>query len=328
ERIFAVDLNHAHVALNRLKFAAVRTLPDYDSFFRFFGNAADKANPAVFDALLARDLDADTVTYWRRSSLLGRRNIDGFATGFYRKGLLGWCIGFAHAVARFQGADPTRMMLAKSREEQVEIFERELAPLFDRPVVRFLLGHRAALIGLGIPPAQYDALLGSEGHMAEVVRQRLRKLACDFELKDNYFAWQAFHRGYAGVDHGPVPPYLTRENFKVLKSNIDRVSVEQVSFATFLDRQPAASLDRYVLLDAQDWMDARTLTELWAAITRTAKPGSRVIFRTAGRETILPGRVPDQILRRWRYEEARSKALDSQDRSAIYGGFHLYVLEG
>lgn len=35
----AVDLNTAHVALNRLKLAAARHLPDQASFYRFFEEA-------------------------------------------------------------------------------------------------------------------------------------------------------------------------------------------------------------------------------------------------------------------------------------------------
>jgi S-adenosylmethionine-diacylglycerol 3-amino-3-carboxypropyl transferase len=68
------------------------------------------------------------------------------------------------------------------------------------------------------------------------------------------------------------------------------------------------------------------LIHLWREITRTASPGARVIFRTAGEPTILPGRVPEDILGRWRYEAGLSAALTRKDRSAIYGGFHLYVL--
>src|SRR6476660_9340330 len=39
ERIVAVDLNATHIALNKLKLAALKHLPDYASFFRFFGAA-------------------------------------------------------------------------------------------------------------------------------------------------------------------------------------------------------------------------------------------------------------------------------------------------
>ena len=85
------------------------------------------------------------------------------------------------------------------------------------------------------------------------------------------------------------------------------------------------SLDRYVLLDEQDWMTDQDLTRLWTQITRTARPGARVIFRTAAPETLLTGRIPADILYRWTYESGRSAELGAKDRSAIYGGFHLYV---
>ena len=87
-----------------------------------------------------------------------------------------------------------------------------------------------------------------------------------------------------------------------------------------------ASADRYVLLDAQDWMTKAQLTDLWTQITRTARPGGRVIFRTAGEHTILPGKLPDEILSRWNYLADRSRELNTQDRSSVYGGFHIYEL--
>ena len=72
-------------------------------------------------------------------------------------------------------------------------------------------------------------------------------------------------------------------------------------------------------------MSDRQLNDLWNEITRTAAPGARVIFRTAAEPTLLPGRVDDAfsttgiIARRNRCDFTR------RDRSAIYGGFHLYV---
>ncbi|WP_457825309.1 DUF3419 family protein, partial [Staphylococcus aureus] len=87
--------------------------------------------------------------------------------------------------------------------------------------------------------------------------------------------------------------------------------------------QPVQSCDGYVLLDAQDWMTDEQLTELWTEIARTAKPGARVIFRTAGEPTILPGRIPDEILAKFDYDEEKCREMTTRDRSSIYGGFHL-----
>jgi S-adenosylmethionine-diacylglycerol 3-amino-3-carboxypropyl transferase len=71
-------------------------------------------------------------------------------------------------------------------------------------------------------------------------------------------------------------------------------------------------------------MTDEQLAKLWTAIDAAAAPGARVIFRTAGKDTILPGRVPSDILARWSYHDDKSRALCSRDRSSIYGGFHLY----
>jgi S-adenosylmethionine-diacylglycerol 3-amino-3-carboxypropyl transferase len=105
------------------------------------------------------------------------------------------------------------------------------------------------------------------------------------------------------------------------------VLVLQQSLTNYLKGCLPASRDRYVLLDAQDWMDDADLNALWVEITRTAKPGARVVFRTAAEPSLLPGRVDSAILGRWRYEEDQSRDFTRRDRSAIYGGFHLYVLE-
>jgi S-adenosylmethionine:diacylglycerol 3-amino-3-carboxypropyl transferase len=43
-KIIAVDLNPNHIALTKLKLSALQNLPSYEEFFRFFGQANDRAN--------------------------------------------------------------------------------------------------------------------------------------------------------------------------------------------------------------------------------------------------------------------------------------------
>lgn len=324
--IIAVDLNASHVALNRLKSAAARHLPSYDAFFSVFGAADRRANVALFYRHINDRLDDETAAFWNGRDLTGRRRIERFARGFYRYGLLGRFITAGHRAAKLYGRDPSMILQATTIEEQRAIYERDLKPLFEKRVVRAILNQRSSLFGLGIPPAQYDALSGGRP-MHEVVEERLRRLACDFDLKTNYFAWQAFSRSYAPDGNGPLPPYLERSNYELIRDRAHRIAIRNISYTEQLSELPAIHLDRYSLLDAQDWMNDATLSELWTEITRTARPGARVIFRTAGEETILPGRVPDAILGRWSYEKEASKAWTARDRSAIYGGFHLYILK-
>lgn len=322
----AVDLNPSHLALLKLKLAAIGALPAHADFLRFFAEPGNRHNGAAFDRFVAPALDEATRRHWQRRDLLGRRRIAAFERNFYHGGLLGLCIALGHRVARLHGVDPSELVLARSRRDQRAFFEQRLAPLFDRPLIRFVTSSRASLFGLGIPPAQYDALLeaGRSG-MAEVLKARLEKLACHFDLADNYFAWQAFARRYPRPEEGALPLYLQAAHFPTIRAAAGRVTTHHLSFTELLAAKPAGSVDRYVLLDAQDWMDDAQLTALWTQITRTAAPGARVVFRTAAEPSLLPGRVPAGILARWRYEAAASRAFTARDRSAIYGGFHLYV---
>jgi len=323
--ITAVDLNTAHVALNRLKLTAALHLPDHASFRRFFGDADTAQNIDAYQRYVRPHLDETSRAYWEGRDLIGRRRIGGFARGIYKRGLLGGFIGVAHALAKLYRIDPRELLEAGSQEEQRAIFEQRFAPMFDKKFVRWLTDQPASLFGLGIPPAQYEALAGDHPQgMAAVLRARLAKLACDFDIRENYFAWQAFGRGYGKAPNAPVPPYLEEANYRAVVDRVDRVDVRHVNMVDHLRAQPAASLDRYVLLDAQDWMTDAQLGALWAEITRTARPGARVLFRTAAEPTLLPGRVPEAILSRWHYAEEESLDFTCRDRSSIYGGVHLY----
>lgn len=324
--IVAVDLNTAHVALNNLKRVAAQRLPDYESFRRFFAEADSVANIADYRTFIRPHLDETSRRYWEGRDLVGRRRINGFASGLYKRGLLGNFIGLAHLIARMHRIDLKQFLDAKTIEEQRAIFDEKFAPFFDRKLIRWITDQRSSLFGLGIPPAQYDALADGKP-MADVLRGRLEKLACDFPLEENYFAWQAFGRGYGKGKAAPLPPYLQAGHYAAVRARAERVTMLHANMTDMLAANDAASFDRYIFLDAQDWMSDAQLAALWTEVTRTARPGARVLFRTAAEPTLLPGRLPDDLLRRWDYREDASLDYTRSDRSAIYGGVHLYVLK-
>jgi S-adenosylmethionine-diacylglycerol 3-amino-3-carboxypropyl transferase len=327
--IIALDLNPHHVALTKLKLAALAHLPDYESFFRFFGQASDPANLTLFDTHIRDGLDLETRAYWQspQGAPRPRRRIEMFARNLYRHGLLGRFIGLLHAVARLHGKKLQDILAAKTAAEQRLLFEQIVAPLFESIPVRLISKSPVSLYALGIPPAQYDALVSSgNGGAAAILRERVERLACDFPIRENYFAWQAFGRGYDLEAREAVPPYLKAENYAASKARVSTVSVHHASLLDFLRSQPAQSLDRFVLLDAQDWMSPVQLAALWTEIDRTAHSrDARVIFRTAGETSPLPEKLPPGLLTPWLYHEWQSRVLHAQDRSSIYGGFHIYV---
>jgi S-adenosylmethionine-diacylglycerol 3-amino-3-carboxypropyl transferase len=326
-RITAVDLSPAHEALVKLKLAGLQSVPTWNGYYTFFGAASSADNVTFYNEHLRDRLEPHVRQYWEGRMANGRKRISHFRRNIYRKGLLGRFIGFGHGLAKLAGTDLRSAMLCETLEEQREYFDNKIAPLFDRKLIRWLTRYRASLFGLGIPPSQFEALSNGRS-MSDVLRDRLEKLTCAFPFSENYFAWQAFNRSYAPNASGPLPPYLQRHNFEALRKRADRVTMLHASMTDTLQGMNPASVDRVVLLDAQDWMSDQQLNALWSAITRAAAPGARVIFRTAGRDTILPGRVDQGLLSKWTYQEKQSSDLHAQDRSSIYGGFHVYHFYG
>jgi len=327
--IVAVDLNPCHVYLTRLKLTALRHLPDHEKFFAFFGRADRDSNRDSYRRHIRDRLDEDTRRFWEgggwlRRLLLGSR-VKYFTRNLYDHARLGYFLRFVHGLARVQGRDPADLLAATARERQREIFERNIEPFFDHWLVRFAGRMPFLLFGLGIPPRQVDALRKEgDGSLAGIYRERVRRLACGHSLDDNYFTWQAFGRRYDVEGRRALPEYLKRENYERIKPRTGRVQTHMTSLHAFLMSQPDDSLDRFVFLDAQDWMKPEEIVALWNEVARTGRPGTRVIFRTASSRSPVEEVLPRQLRKRFSYDRTLSQQLHEQDRSAIYGGFHVY----
>lgn len=324
EAIIAVDLNPAHLALLRLKLAAARLLDDHAEFYQLFGAAEGKASVRLFDQRIAPDLDPETRRFWQSRNFKGQRRIRLLANGLYRQGVLGRTIGLAHLACRLHGADPKALLQARTPAEQLALFETVLGPVFDKPLIKALAKMPTSLYGLGIPPEQYNALTEENpDDPAAVLRERVRRLVCDFPLEENYFAWQALGRAY-GPTGTARPPYLEAANYGRIRAQTGRVEVRHETMTDTLGREAPGSLDGYVLLDAQDWMTPAQLTALWQEIDRTGSAAARVICRTAGATSPVDRHLPQALCQRWRRLDELSDRLFKQDRSAVYGGFHVY----
>ena len=332
KRVVAIDLNSNHMSLTRLKLAAIKHLPNYETFYNFFGYGHHPDNVANYHRYIRDHLDPTTRTYWETSHWPGRKvgpkRITYFKRGLYKQSKMGQFFRIVHGVARATGRDPTRMSGAKTIAEQELIFDQTFGALFDKKLLRWMGRQPVSVYSLGIPPSQHAVMLEESDNngakLFELYKQRIRRLACGFPLEDNYFAWQAFCRRYDHENRKAVPDYLKPENYETIRSVVDRVETHLASLSDFLQTQQPGSLNSFVLLDSQDWMPPHVIDELWGQIARVGASGTRVIFRTAGEKSPVEAALSPENRRRFAYQLERSQELHKQDRSAIYGMFHLY----
>ena len=328
--VVALDLNAAHMALTRLKLAALKHLPSHGAFYAFFGRGDRVENRDRYRSYLRPHLDPATRRHWeRRTPPLGRKRIHMFETGLYERGRLGVFLRVVHGVARQLGHRPEALLEATTPAEQEAFFDEVVAPFFRSRLVQWIARQPMAVFSLGIPPQQHRSMEAeARGNLIDLYLGRLRKLVCGFPLHDNYFAWQAFGQRYDHAERRAVPDYLRAEHFDALRARLHRVDTHVASYEQFLAAQPDDAHNAFVLLDAQDWMPASKIATLWQHIARVGAPGTRVIFRTAGRASPVDGALPTALRHRFTYHRATSEALHDYDRSAIYGMFHLYELTG
>ncbi len=329
--LHAIDLNTSHMSLTRLKLEAARRLPDYETFFRFFAEAHHPENIASYEKYLKPHLDPVTRSFWESAPKTSPwlKRIRYFEKGFYKYSKLGWLIHFSHRVARLLGSDLDRLFGCQTLEEQEVFFDEVMAPYFDNFFVKWFSQSPLAVFSLGIPPNQYQLMKEErfDGGMIADFRRRVRKLVCDFPIQENYFAWQALRGRYDLEERKALPDYLKEENFEKVREGSEMVDTHIASLKEFLVKRPAASLDKYVLLDSQDWMPKETIADLWTEIARTGKPGAKIIFRTAGCISPLETALPISLLQCFEVEKEKATLLNDQDRSAIYGMFHIYRLK-
>ena len=237
--IDAVDLNKAHIALNRMKLAAFRHLPSHADLFRFFGETGNRHNSAAYDQFIAPNLDAASRRYWEKRSWRGKRRIAVFEKNFYRTGMLGLFIGIGHIAARLYGVNPADIMKASGMREQRRFFE-EAAGAAVRPPPD-PLDHVDEIVAVRARhPAGAIRRAGRRGRRRDGARPvdaagkaRLPLSGC----KDNYFAWQAFARRYPAPARPRCPPISKRRTIQTIRANVGRVDIHHRNIVELLKGQ-------------------------------------------------------------------------------------------
>ncbi|MEP7074940.1 MAG: BtaA family protein [Acidobacteriota bacterium] len=331
ESVTAVDLNRHHIFLLNLKIAALKGLDSHTDFFAFFGHGKSGRAWELYEKKIAQHLDSRSRTFWESGTIFSHNRMSFFEkAGLYEHSRNGYFLRFFHRLARLFGCRPDELLKAKTLEEQQQLYTKYIDRFFDSFLVKILGKLPVTMFGLGIPPQQYDELkqdLTSEKNIIAIYRERVKRLACDFPINENYFAWQAFARKYDVEKRVAIPDYLKEENFETLKNNSPWLRSKIGSVTDEIKNGPYGAFNRFVFLDAQDWMDEAAITDLWTAIAENAEAGSRIIFRTASSFSPVETKLSAELREKFTYEEELSRELFKRDRASIYGGFHLYILK-
>lgn len=327
----AVDVNPIQNGLLELKVAAIRSL-DYASFFDLFGRGRTPQARVLYNEALRPLLSPPAGRYWDRHIRLfdGR----GWRRSFYYTGTSGSLAKLL--LTKLQTINGLRrpieeMLEARDVAGQRAIYEEKIRDRLWTRALDWLLERSATMSFFGVPVAQRRQIDEQyPGGLARFIRDALEAVFTRLPLADNYF-WRVYLQGHYTPEC--CPEYLKPANFARLKAGLlDRLRVHTATLTDFL-RGTDLGVSRFVLLDHMDWMShsqPAALAAEWGAILDKARPGARVIFRSAGlrvdyldhlrvRHRGREARLGELL----RYHPERAAALHARDRVHTYGSFFI-----
>jgi S-adenosylmethionine-diacylglycerol 3-amino-3-carboxypropyl transferase len=325
----AVDVNPIQNALLELKKTAALHL-DHDSFFALFGDGGTPAARGMYHDAIRRHLSHRSRTYWdRRISFFDG---GGWRSSFYYRGTSGLVakLFMMHVHLLHRLRKPLEALLAASSvEEQKEIYESRIRSRIWTRWLRWMLRRSLTMSLLGVPGPQRAQITNQyPGGVPQFVRDCIEAVLTKLPFRDNYF-WRVYLQGQYTPEC--CPEYLKKENFDRLKASLPRLHIHTMTVTEFL-RRTTPGVSKFILLDHMDWMSSHhpeALAEEWNAILAAARPGARVIYRSAGLHVDYLDHL--RVSHRGKRHELGTllrrhpeltAALHQRDRVHTYGSFH------
>lgn len=321
-KIYCVDSNPAQNALLELKIALLEH-GSHELLWDFFGKGRRPGAHIIYNQKLRSLLPSAAQTFWDGNLSYFTPNTS--QPSFYFRGTAGKFALMVHNRIRRKGLYPQIINLinADTLSEQEYYFD-EIEPQLWNTFQKWLIRQHATMTMLGVPATQRKMIEKRyKGGLLHFIRASLKHVFTRLPLNDNYF-WRVYITGSYTPDC--CPNYLLERHFAKLHQSADRITTHTSTLLKFLKRNPGA-YSHFVLLDHQDWMADTKPTLLareWKEILDNSKPGSRILFRSAGgAKNFLPDFVFDHVY----FQEEETGKLHPKDRVGTYETTHLGIVQ-
>lgn len=320
--IDCIDANPSQNALLNLK-KSLFEQGDYDLLWDFFGKGHHPRAAIVYQQKLAHLMPKEARKFWDLHINYFSKTAN--EPSFYYHGTSGKIALILHQMIRRKGlySNVLHLLDSQSLGEQKYYFE-EIDPNIWGNFYKWLLKRDTTMAMLGVPKTQRKMIeCEFEGGLLPFVRSSLRHVFTQVPIRDNYF-WRVYLTG--SYTPGCSPAYLNNEYFDFLKSKVSAVTTHTQYLTRFLEQKPG-SYSHFILLDHLDWMantNPDLLADEWKLILSNARRGSRILFRSAGKDKdFLPDFVFDQVDFN---HEGLTQEMHQKDRVGTYGSTHLGVV--
>ena len=311
KEIYSVDINPAQSYLLELKIAAIKVF-DFEEFTAFAGLTTCNNRIALYHKLKYL-LSAKAIEFWDNQPNIIRKGfiMNGKFEKFIK--LAGKFISVLQGRKRVIG-----LFENKTIQEQGAYFDHVWNTRRFKYIFKILFNKRMlATRGLVTDYFTFDD--GSKS-FAENFYNRSKKALRDMPIAKNYFLSLYLLGKFNNLKE--LPAYLKKEHYETIKLRIDRIKIITGEAQQWIDQMPDQSIDCFALSNICELMSEAETYAMFTAIKRTAKNGTRIIFRNL----MIPREVPEELQTCIIKDHALSKKLYENDRSFVYGKVAAYIV--
>jgi len=307
-RVIALDLSPAQLACLELRAAAYRELAHME-LLEMIGSRPSTRRSALYRR--CRPLLApETRAFWDAHSAEVEAGI-GSAGKFerYFKLFREKVMPLVHSRAVIE------RLLAGGDTMSRERFYRETWNNWRWRLLFYIFFSRAMMGRLGRDPSFFRYV---EGSVADRILARTRHALTSLNPADNpYLQWILTGR------HPTALPFALRlENYEKIRAGLDRLEWYCLPLEEFLEREGAASVDRFNLSDIFEYMSEENYHRLLEHICRAGRHGGRLAYWNM----LAPRHRPAVLAERLRPLDDLSQRLFLQDKAFFYSDFVIEEL--
>ena len=162
-------------------------------------------------------------------------------------------------------------------------------------------------------------LLVKDKRFGPIIRKQVDHVLKNLPIRTNYFVHWALTKSYP--NGSCMPPYLKKNNFEIIRSRIDRITIINEDMETFLNRRDCWTFSKFNLSNIFDWVDDDSFAVLLGQISKKACPNARLCYYN-----LLHHRIVPDTLNAFKRKKRLAKKLFLENRAMGYTNFEVYEI--
>ncbi len=149
-------------------------------------------------------------------------------------------------------------------------------------------------------------------NVAENILKRTKYALTELDPSENSYLHYIINGKYDKV----LPVAYRKENFEIIKKNIDKLILLSESVETFIEREDVDYISKYNLSDIFEYMDDSQMQKIFEKMFTKSGKGTKIAYWN-----MLADKRASKYFENLKYDEKKSKELLNKDKAFFYSNF-------